>query len=131
MLPFLPIFLMGLLLAMIGWGGLVLLVLTTLPTMLPRWLFFFLLTLAASGTSLPLIAFLHRRFPSDPPAEIGIAVREALMVGIFADLLAWLQMGKVLNPALAGFLAIGILVIELLLRMYERTRFKPKESAHD
>ncbi|HEY9087157.1 MAG TPA: hypothetical protein VIO36_03230 [Anaerolineaceae bacterium] len=131
MLPFLPIFLVGVFLALVGWGGLVLLILTTLPTIVPRWLFFFLLTLAASGTALPIIAFLHRRFPSDPPAETGVIVREAVLAGVFADLAAWLQLGKVLNAPLAGFLAAGILVIEILLRMYERTRFKPKESLHE
>jgi hypothetical protein len=99
--------------------------------MIPRWLFFFLLTLAASGTVLPVLAFLHRRFPSEPPAEPGVIVREAILVGIFVDLLSWLQLGKVLNPALAGFLAAGVIVIEILLRMYERTRFKPKENLHE
>lgn len=131
MLPFVPILLVGILLALIGWGGLVLLVLATLPTMIPRWLFFFLLTLAVSGTTLPVLAFLHRRFPSEPPVELGVVVRESLLAAILANLIAWLQLGRILNPALAVFLAVGVVVIEILLRMYERTRFKPRETTNE
>jgi hypothetical protein len=49
----------------IGWGGLIALVVSTLPTVGPRWLFFFLCVLAVTGTMLPITAFLNRRFPID------------------------------------------------------------------
>jgi hypothetical protein len=126
-LPFLPFLLIGIFLAIAGWGGLVVLILMTVPTLAPRWLFFFLLTLGVTGIALPVIYFLHRRFPSEPPAEQGVIVREALMVGLYADLLAWLLPGGVLNIPLALFLMGGLILIEILLRMRERTRFKPKE----
>lgn len=128
---FLPILITGLVMALVGWGGLVALVLTTLPTLGPRWLFFFLLTLALSGTSLPVIHFLHRRFPSQPAAEIGVIIREAVLVSLYGNLIVWLQLGKVLNSALTIFLALGLGLIEFFLRLRERTRFRPKEIAQD
>jgi hypothetical protein len=57
----------ALILALVGWGGLVYLWLFTVPTVGPRWLFFFLSVLALTGTVLPVVAFLNKRFPSQPP----------------------------------------------------------------
>lgn len=130
-LPFMPFLLTGIFLAIAGWGGLVVLVLMTVPTLIPRWLFFFLLTLALSGTALPVLYFLHRRFPSTPPVEAGVIVREALLVGLYGDLLAWLKPGNVLNLPLGLFLLAGLIVIEFLLRLRERTRFKPRDSGNE
>lgn len=131
MLPFLPFLVSGIFLALVGWAGLAVLIITTLPTLGPRWLFFFLLTLAVSGTVLPVIHFLHRRFPSEPPADAGVVVREALLLGIYADLLAWLQLGHVLNSALTIVLAMGLIATEFLLRLRERSRFRPKETSNE
>jgi hypothetical protein len=92
-------FVVSLLLGLFGWGGLFVLVTMTLPTILPRWTFFFLLTLALSGTALPVAYFLNRRFPTDPPVDSGVVMREAMWVGFYGSLLAWLQMGGVLTQA--------------------------------
>jgi hypothetical protein len=108
----------------IGWGGLILLVLTTLPTVGPRWLFFFLCVLAITGTALPVTAFLNRRFPSTPPPTYMVVVRQALWFSIYVSTLIWLQMGRVLNPALAILLAIGLGLIEFLLRLSEKSQWK-------
>jgi hypothetical protein len=108
----------------IGWGGLVTLVLTTLPTVGPRWLFFFLCVLAVTGTALPITAFLNRRFPSTPPPTYMVVVRQALWFAIYVSTLIWLQMGRVLNPALAILLAIGLGLIEFLLRLSEKSQWK-------
>jgi hypothetical protein len=113
------------LLGLIGWGGLYFLVNLTKPTVGPRWLFFFLSVLALTGISLPLIAFFNRRFPSNPSATVGVIIREALWIGIYFPTLAWLQLGRVLTPALALLLAIGLIAIEVLLRMRERSQWKP------
>lgn len=129
--PFLPFLITGLVLGLTGWAGLVALILYTLPTIGPRWLFFFLLTLALSGTALPVIHFFHRRFPSEPPVDSGVIIREAVLVSIYGNLLAWLQLGKVLNSALTVFLALGLALAEFFIRLRERTRFKPKEMAPD
>jgi hypothetical protein len=108
----------------IGWGGLIALIFTTLPTVGPRWLFFFLCVLAATGTASPITAFLNRRFPSTPPPTYMVVVRQALWFAIYASTLIWLQMGRVLNPALAILLAIGLGLIEFLLRLSEKSQWK-------
>jgi hypothetical protein len=112
-------------LALIGWGGLYFLVNLTQPKVGPRWLFFFLGVLALTGTSLPLVAFFNRRFPSNPPANVGVILREALFIGIYFPTLAWLQLGRVLTLALALLFAFGLIAIEVLLRMRERSQWKP------
>jgi hypothetical protein len=109
----------------IGWGGLIALIATTLPTVGPRWLFYFLFVLAVTGTMLPITAFLNRRFPSTPPPTARVVVRQALWFGVYGAILIWLQMGRVLNPALAALLAIGLGLIEFLLRMSEKSQWKP------
>lgn len=115
----------SLFLAVIGWGGLVLLIFLTLPTLAPRWMFFFLLMTALTGSALPVTYFLNRRFPSDPPVESGVVLREAMWVGIFGSLLAWLQMGRVLTTGLMVVLAVGLILVEFLLRMSERSQWSP------
>ena len=112
-------------LGLAGWGGLVALVNYTSPTVGPRWLFFFLGVLALTGTLLPVFAFLNRRFPSSPPASSNMILREAILTGIYFPTLAWLQLGRVLTPALAVILALGLIAIEVLLRMRERSQWKP------
>ncbi len=132
MLPFLPFFLVGLFLALAGWGGLAYVLIYTLPTLVYRWLFFFFLTLALSGTTLPLMHFLHRRFPATPRADAGVIMREAILVGLFGGVLAWLQLGRVLTPLLGVLVAAGLFLIELLIRLRERSRFKPGgEAVHE
>ncbi len=107
-----------------GWGGLVALVVSTLPTVGPRWLFFFLCVLAVTGTMMPVTAFLNRRFPSTPPPTTMAIVRQALWFAVYVSTLAWLQMGRVLNAALAILLAIGLGLIEFLLRLSEKSQWK-------
>ncbi len=123
--PFRPILITSLSLLGVGIVGLVLLFSLTVPTLGPRWLLFFLVTLAGSGLALPGAYFLNLRFPSDPPADANILIREALWVGLYLDLVIWLQFGKVLNFALGFLLLAGFAVIEFLLRLRERNRFTP------
>src|SRR5688572_14182088 len=103
-------------LALAGWSGLAALVIYTLPTVGPRWLFFFLSVLALTGTALPFVAFLNRRFPSALPPRPGVVLRQALWVGVYGATLAWLQISRVLTPSLALLLAAGLILIEWLLR---------------
>lgn len=123
------ILVVSLFLSVVGWGGLALLLYLTVPTLLPRWLFFFLLTLALSGLALPVTYFFNRRFPSVPPVEAGVVLREAMWVGIYGSLLAWLQMGRVLTPALIITLMVGLVLVELLLRISERSQWPPVKRA--
>ena len=121
--PFNAILITSLLLFFVGVLGLVLLFSLTVPTLGPRWLLFFLVTLAGSGLALPAAYFLNLRFPSNPPAQGNVLVREALFFGLYLDLLVWLRFGKVLNFAIIIFLLVGFGLIEFLLRWLERSRF--------
>ena len=119
---FLPI---SILLMVIGWGGLAALILSTLPTVGPRWLFFFLMVLALTGTALPVAAFFNRRFPSTPTPTSAVITRQALWFGVYGATIAWLQIGRVLTPTLAALLAAGLVLIEFLLRLSEKSQWKP------
>ena len=81
----------------VGWIGLYLLVTTMLPTVGPRWLFFFLLTLAMSGTALPFVWVIHWRFGRENPAPQSVLLRQGLLVGLFAALCVWLQINRSLS----------------------------------
>ena len=114
-----------LILFLTGWIGLIITIFATLPTLGPRWLFFFLGVVALTGTAIPITYFLNKRFPSTPPAEKYIIIRQAIWFGVYGSSLAWLQMGQVLNSSLALILAGAFIVIELLLRLWERSHWKP------
>ena len=118
-------FLAAVLLALIGWTGLGYLFIFTLPTLWPRWLFFFLVVMAITGICLPVAAFLNRRFSTQPPATFSTLLREAAMVGIYFATLAWLQLGRVLSAPLMFLLAIGLVLIEFLIRLREKSRWEP------
>ncbi|MCF6278234.1 MAG: hypothetical protein L3J16_05720 [Anaerolineales bacterium] len=127
---FRPYLLPTLALAISGWAGLVLLLNFTLPTLLPRWAFFFLATLALSGTALPVTYFLHRRFSADfPPANV--IVRQALWAGIYGATLAWLQLGRVANLSIVIGLALGLIAIESLIRLREKSQWTPPVIEND
>lgn len=59
-----------------------------------------------------------------PPMVI---VREAILAAIFIDLLIWLQLGRVLSLPLAVGIGFGVIVIELAIRLTERSRFRADE----
>jgi hypothetical protein len=120
-----PVLMVSLICGLTGWLGLALIVLFTVPTLGPRWLMFFLVTLAISGPALPVVHYLHRRFPSKPVATGSVLVREALWFGVYADILLWLQFGRALSFALSAFIAVGVIAIELIIRWRERTTWKP------
>lgn len=127
---FLRIYLpLSLVLTIIGWGGLIILIQNALPTLLPRWLFFFMGVLALSGPALPIVYFLNKRFPSDPPVEGMVILRQALWVGVYGCTVAWLQLGRVLTLGLTFILAGVFVLIEFLLRLFERSRWNPKRNA--
>jgi hypothetical protein len=115
----------ALILASTGWLGLFYLFFGTLPTLGPRWLFFFLSVLAVTGTFLPVAAFLNRRFPTEPPATLSTVLREASLPGICFATLAWLQLGRVLTLPLGLLLAAGLVLVEFLIRLREKGRWEP------
>jgi hypothetical protein len=121
----------AIILSAIGWIGLLLLFILTVPTLGPRWLLFFLVTLAFSGLALPIAHYLHKRFPGKPVATAAVLVREALWFGAYADILLWLQFGKVLNFALAVLILTGFVAIEVLIRVRERSKWTPPAEENE
>lgn len=108
-----------------GWGGLSLLLTYSVPSLWPRWSFFALLILAGTGTILPISYWINTTFPSNPPAEPRVIVRQSVSVGVYLALLAWLSIGRVLNPPITLWLGLGLAAIEYLLRLRE-TSSKPE-----
>jgi hypothetical protein len=123
---FLPL---SVVLTLLGWGGITAVILNTLPTLGPRWLFFFLGVIALTGPFIPVTYYLNKRFPSEPPVEGMVIVRQALWVGVFGSTIAWLQLGRVLTPALGLIMAGVFVLIEFLLRLFERSRWNPEGDA--
>ncbi|MDD4578408.1 MAG: hypothetical protein PHS75_07660, partial [Anaerolineaceae bacterium] len=65
-----------------GGGGLYFTLTQLLPTVGPRWLFYFCLLLLGAGVFMPLTWFLNRRFPSNPPAGPVVIIRQAVWFGV-------------------------------------------------
>ncbi len=56
-----------------------------------------------------------------------MVLRQAIWVGIYGSILAWLQLGRVLTSTWVVVLAVVLIAVESLLRLWERSRWKPKE----
>ena len=105
----------------LGWLGLLQLVLTTLPRVGQRWLFFLLLQIAVTGTVIPFVRYLNERF-TPLTAELppgGVIVRQSIWLGLFVSLCMWLQIPRVLNVPIGVLLALLFIVIEGYLRSRE------------
>ncbi len=122
------LFFMAALFALLGWGGVAGVVFLTLPFLLPRWLFFFSLFFAVTGTAVPFVWYLNRRFtPARFPSE-GILMREALEAASLAVFLVWLQAGRLFTVFLGWAFFGAFLAVELLLRLFENSRWTPAPS---
>lgn len=116
---------MAALFMVLGWGGVAAVVFLTLPFLGPRWLFFFSLFIALTGTALPIVWYLNRRFTADRfPAE-GVLVREAIEAASLGMFLVWLQAGRMFTAFLGWIFFAAFLAVELLLRVYEHSRWSP------
>jgi uncharacterized membrane protein YdcZ (DUF606 family) len=86
-------------------------------------LFFLLLYMAVTGTMIPISVAFNNRLRGDAPIPADwISVRQGLWVGLFVITCAWLQIPRVLNPAIAVLLALSLVVIEVFLRLRERSQ---------
>jgi hypothetical protein len=119
------LFLMAALFALLGWAGVAGVIFLTLPFLLPRWLFFFVLFLALTGTALPIVWYLNRRFTAERFPSEGVLVREAIEVASLSVFLVWLQAGRMFTPFLGWIFFGAFLAVELLLRVYEHSRWNP------
>lgn len=109
----------------IGWGGLYLLVINQPPRLAGQlWLFFVLLDIAITGTAIPIVRYLNVRLtPINVPLPPGgIIVRQSVWVGLYIVTCAWLQIPRVLTPAIAILLALVFIAIEVFLRFREIPR---------
>ena len=115
-----------------GWGGITALLIFTEPVVWMRWALFALLFMGLTGTFLPIIYFFHLRFPSVPPAEARVLVRQAQWIGTYGIILLWLRSGDLLTLWLMLGLGGGLIAIEWLIRMRENARWNPPTSnSHD
>lgn len=116
---------MGGVFALLGWGGVAAVVFLTQPFLGPRWLFFFSLFLAFTGTALPVVWYLNRRFTAERFPSEGVLVREAIEAASLGVFLIWLQAGRMFTPFLGWAFFGAFLAVELLLRVYENSRWSP------
>jgi hypothetical protein len=110
----------------IGWGTVIIAIFTLTPTVWARWLLFFGFTLGLTSLAMPATWFLNLRFPSDPPANPYVIVRQAIWVGVYGAMLGWLQQVRLVTIWTGLGLALGLIAIEYLVRMREKARWQPK-----
>jgi hypothetical protein len=125
------LFFMAGMFAVFGWGGVAAVVFLTLPFLGPRWLFFFSLFVAVSGTALPIVWYLNRRFAAERFPSEGMLVREAVETASLGAFLVWLQAGRMFTPFLGWAFFGAFLAVELLLRVYENSRWSPVAPAEE
>ena len=109
-------------LAFVGWVGVLALVFNTVPSLIPRWMFFALGLASLTGTAVPFIRYLNRRFEHGLASSV-LFLRRSILVGVFGTTLAWLQIGRSLSWGSSMLLAGVFISIELLLELRERSRY--------
>jgi hypothetical protein len=128
-LKFKPFGISALALMLIGWGGLYFIITETLPFVWSRWGLFTLTLMALTGTALPIVFFLHYRFPTDPPVEANVILRQGIWVGIYGATLVWLQLGRLVTLYVILGLAGGLIAAEYFIRIREKaTRHPPVDQ---
>ena len=119
-------------LLLVGWGGVFFVIYFSLPYVWSRWGFFVLGFMALTGTALPIVYFLHLRFPEDPPVGSNVIVRQSLWVGVYGATLAWLQLGRLVTLYVILGLAGGLVAAEYFIRVREKaTRQLPATREED
>jgi hypothetical protein len=112
-------------LAMLGVGGIGLATLISIAQ--PRigaelWLYFLCVHLIVTGFTLPIVRFVNMRFTpltAEPPSG-GVLVRQSVWLGLFAVIVVWLQMLRVLSVVTLFLLALVFIVLEVFLQLRER-----------
>jgi hypothetical protein len=123
---FLPYLASTICLLLFGFGAAAFSIFYLPPVVWARWLLFFGGMLALTGLALPVTWFLNLRFPSEPPAGPNVILRQAIWVGVYGVVLAWLQQVRLVTIWTGLGLALGLIAIEYLIRMRERARWQPK-----
>jgi hypothetical protein len=55
----------------------------------------------------------------------GVLLRQAIWVGLFGTICAWLRIPRLLSIPVAIVVALALSAIESLLRLRERTQWRP------
>ncbi|MBL8100758.1 MAG: hypothetical protein JNK81_16370 [Anaerolineales bacterium] len=118
-------------LTIIGFGGLYFIITQTLPFVPARWAFFVFMFMGLTGIALPIVYFLHKRFPSEPPAESNVIMRQSFWVGVYGSTLAWLQLGKLVTLNVMLVLAGGFIAAEYFIRLREKANRRPPIISDD
>ncbi len=120
------------LLALLGWAGLAALVFKIDPRTgsLPIWFFFVLGVMALTGTAVPFVRYLNRRFALTPVPPT-VHLRQSLWIGLFGATCAWLLKSGILSLATALLLGAGLGGVEWFLRMRERSRWTPDADSDE
>lgn len=88
------------------------------------------MVILVTGLFLPFTWFLNLRFPSTPAAPPQVLIRQAAWFGIFAALILWLRMGRVLTLPMGIIMAAALVLVEFLIRLWERSRWKPNPQSN-
>ena len=116
----------SLILAVPGWVLLIYLVTKTVPELTNRWLFFVAIVISITGSSLPVVAYLNRIIKPFGPATYEIIIREGIMIGLYTATLLWLNKGQILTFGLALILGVGLILVEILIRLRSRSEWHPE-----
>ena len=116
------VLLASLLMFIVGWGGLLYLVLSTRPRIGGEiWLFFILLQIAVTGTAIPIVRIISQSLTpkNDPVPLTGVVIRRSVWIGIIAVACAWLLIPRYLSLPIVLVLILLFVVIEVFLRNRE------------
>jgi hypothetical protein len=127
--------------AFLGWAGLIYLIFVAdlapagspsrpVPGSFPVWLFFVLGFIALTGTAVPFVRYLNRRF-ARTPVPPAVILRQSLWFGFFGATSAWLLKSGILSLATVLLLGAGLGGVEWFLRMRERSRWTPELDEPD
>lgn len=116
-------------LALLGWVGLIGLFVYINPNIgpLPWWSFYVLLLMAITGTAVPFVHLLNRRFVNEP-VPAAVILRQGMWTGVFVTTGAWMQRSGLLNPATIVLLLVALVGVEWFLRLRERARWSPADD---
>ena len=70
---------------------------------------------------------IQRRFAKETVPD-SVLIREGILFGVFLALIAWLQLGRILNNLMIVIIGVGFLLFEILLRMVEKATFQVDEN---
>ncbi len=116
------VLLASLLMFVIGWGGLLYLVIATRPRIGGEiWLFFILLQIAVTGTAIPILSLTSQRLrlENDRVPLAGVVVRRGVWIGIIVVTCAWLMIPRYMSLPILLILILLFVVIEVFLRNRE------------